>query len=387
MNKKLIIILSAVVLVFGLSAVLLFVPFFEVTREEPIVIACFSDPHHDYGLQDSEPYIRESSQKAADFVKEYTKGGADYVFIGGDITGRFSEWNDESIKNVMDASYNVFSQASKNGKALVVTGNHDPEPSTFSDTLEINSNDYSSYIKAAFGEPSAELYLHDLGEDYTFPFDEQLCYRYELDGFEFLCINTPNGDRRGTKQIGYSGLYIEQVEWVEEQLKSIGKEKTVFLVCHYSVEDIRTATSLTDLVDISPENPSRKKMTELMQEYTNVVYCYGHVHTEIYEVLDSSEESVKPIVSGVESSAIGCHMGSLGFYNDHYYGEKLGKEDPKVIQVMLIYVYSDRLVFEVHNTGEKPAYDGSYEIASFTIERDMTAQFKEKVSLFDKIVG
>ena len=302
-------------------------------------------------------------------------------------TSLSAEKVNESIKNMMEASFNVFSKASKDGKVLVVTGNHDSEPSTFSDTLEINSNDYSSYVKNALGEPISALYLHDLGEEFTFPFDEQICYRYKIGEFEFLCVNTPNGDRRSIKQFGHNGLYIEQIEWVEKQLAEIGTEQTVFLLCHFKVEDIETVTGLDTRADTSPDNPALLKMQSLMEKYSNVVYCYGHVHSEMHEVFENSEESVAPIVDDVATSALGCHMGSLGFYKDHYNEGNLGKEDPKVIQVMLIYVYSDRLVFEVHNTGEMPSYDGEYELNPFTVSRDMSSQFSKKISLFEKIFG
>ncbi len=367
-------------------AALLFVPVFNANGKEPFVIACFSDPHHDYGIPDKAPYVRESSQKAVDYVKALTGGGADLVFIGGDVTGRYTDWTDESIENLMDASYKLFASAAKGGKALVATGNHDPEPSVHSDTLEINSNDYTKYIEKALGKPKTEFYSSDISEDHAFPFDEQLAFRYEVGGFEILGLNTPQGDRRHLKQDGHNGLYIEQVEWLEKQLKSIGKDETVFLMCHYSPDTIHTVTSLLDPVDESVYNPCRIKMKELMEEYSNVIYCYGHVHTENVEALASTKESVQPF-SDSEKSALACHMGSLGYYKDYYNPGKLGAKDPQVVQVMMIYVYSDRIVFSEHNTGEKPAYSGDYELEEYAVERDLGNHFTKKSSLFQKIFG
>ncbi|MBQ8550524.1 MAG: metallophosphoesterase [Clostridia bacterium] len=385
MKKKLIIAASAVALVAVLAAVM-FIPFFEVKAEEPFVIACFSDPHHDYGIQNSAPYTRPSSQKAVEYVNKVTGGGADLVLVGGDISGRFSDWTDESIKNMMDGSFDLFKSASKDGDILWVTGNHDPEPSVYIDTMEINSNDYSTYLENAMGKPNAPLYSADIGEEHTFPFDELLCYRYSVNGFEFLCLNSPQADRRNTKQVGVNGLFIEQVEWVEEQLKSIGKDKTVFLLCHYAIDNINTVTSAFDLADTEVYNESRVKMAELMNEYNNVIYCYGHVHTELHEALADSKESVQQI-DPENDSAIQCHMGSLGYCKDSYNDGNLSAEDPKVVQVMLIYVYSDRIVFAEHNTGEKPTFGGEYELAPYEISRDLSAQLCKKVSLFEKFFG
>ncbi len=384
--KKIKKLLSAVIAL-GIIAAVLFVPFLSVKSEEPFVIACFSDPHHDYGIQDTEIRIRPSTRTAVEYVQRLTNGGADVVLLGGDMTGRFSEWTDESIKNVMDSTYAIFAEAAKGGKALVVTGNHDPEPTVHSDTLEINSNDYSKYVEKEFGSPAATLYSSDIGEEHTFPFDELLCYRYEVGGFEFLCLNTPQGDRRNTKQVGQNGLFIEQVEWVEKQLKSIGKDETVFLLCHYAPDNINTVTSALDLVDMEVYNESRTKMKELMQEYKNVIYCYGHVHSEDSEALASTAESIAFIDYEGKDSALQCHMGSLGYYKDTYNPGNLGAEDPKVVQVMMIYVYSDRIVFAEHNTGEEPCYGGEYKLEEYTLERDMSSQFSKKQSLFEKIFG
>ncbi len=364
----------------------LFIPFFSAGAEEPFVIACFSDPHHDYGVADAEPFVRPSSQKAVEYVNTITKGGADLVMIGGDITGRYTTWTDEGIKNLMDASYSLFAGAAKGGKALVATGNHDCEPTVHSDTLEINSNDYTKYIEKAMGKPKAEFYSSDISEDHAFPFDEQLCFRYEVNGFEVLGLNTPQGDRRSIKQVGHNGLYIEQVDWLEKQLKSIGKDETVFLMCHYSPDTIHTVTSLLDPVDETVYNACRVKMKELMEEYSNVIYLYGHVHTEAVQALASTEESVQPF-SDNENSALACHMGSLGYYKDFYNPGNLGAEDPKVVQVMMIYVYSDRIVFAEHNTGEMPANSGDYELEEYTVERNLADNFSKKVSLFQKIFG
>ncbi len=387
--KKKIILSVCIALFIGLCAAVLFIPFFEVASEEPMIIACFSDPHHDYGIQDSEPYIRPSTQKAVDYVNRITNGGADLVLVGGDITGRFSVWTDESIKNTMDASFDVFKSASKNGDILLVTGNHDSEPTVHSDTMEINSNDYSKYVESAMGAPSSTLYSSEIEEGLAYPFDDELlCYRYNVGNIEFLCINTPQGDRRTIRgQVGDNGLYIEQVEWVENELKSIGKDKTTFILCHYPVDYINTVTSPILEVNMSTDNPSRVKMQELMAEYSNVIYCYGHLHSETIEVLAETDEVINPIIEDNDNSAISCYMGSLGYYKDFYNPGNLGKEDPKVIQVMMIYIYSDRIEFAVHNTGEMPANLGEYDLVSYSLSRDMSAQLTKKESLFSKIFG
>ena len=68
-NKKFIITLASVAVVLALAAAVLFIPITAVS-DDPIVIACVSDPHHEYGVQDTESHVRPSSQNAIEYIKK-----------------------------------------------------------------------------------------------------------------------------------------------------------------------------------------------------------------------------------------------------------------------------------------------------------------------------
>ncbi len=381
MNSKPLKIIIIAVAVLALAAVALFIPI-NTTGDGPLMsIACFSDPHHEYGVEQTADKVRPSTQKAVEYVKTLT-GGADLVMVGGDITGRNGEWNDDNIKETMNASFEAFKSASADGKILLVTGNHDPEPSVHGEVTSINSNDYSQYIKNGLGEFKAAFYTSDLNNEFAGPFEELLCYRYEIKGINFIGLNTPYGDRREAKQVGQNGLYTEQVEWLEKQLKEIGKEQTVFVLCHYPIDSLSTVYVATEKVDKEEYNSSRELMTQLAEEYKNMIYCYGHVHTEEHEAKFGANELVS--TCGANGATL-CHMGSLGYYNDHF-GGPLEFKDPTVVQVNMIYIYSDRLVFEMHNTGDSQPYGGNYELEPYVIMRDMS-DVKSKTNLFSVLFG
>ena len=371
---KVLIIAAAVLLVVLIGA--LFIPINSADDGALMTIACFSDPHHEYGVEQTDKKVRASTEKAVNYVKELT-GGVDLVMVGGDIAGRNGEWNDDNIKEMMNASFDVFKSASTDGKVLLVTGNHDPEPSVHGEVTSINSNDYSQCIKAGLGDFDAAYYTSDLDNEFAGPFEELLCYRYKINGINFIGLNTPYGDRREVKQVGHNGLYYEQVEWLQKQLEAIGKDETVFVLCHYPVDNISTVYVATEKVDSEEYNASRELMTQLVSEYDNMIYCYGHVHTEKHEAFFESGEIVGTFS---DEGAIACHMGSLGYYNDHF-GGPLAFEDPTVVQVTMIYIYTDRIVFEVHNTGGSEAYGGEYTLKPYVVMRDMSAAQK-KTNLF-----
>ena len=384
-NKKTLTVVVSVAAALAALAAVLFIPF-EAKREEPITIALISDPHHEYGVQDEESHVRPSSQKAIEYIKKLTGGGADYLLCGGDITGRNGEWSDGTIADTVKASYELFSSAAKDGKALIVTGNHDPEPSVHSGTETINSNDYSEFMASSLGEPDAAFYTADLSVDQSFtgPFNELLGYRYTVGNLSFIGLNTPYGDRRDVKQTGHNGLYEDQVDWAAEEIKKLGADHTVILLCHYPADELKTVENAQTKMYDAEDNGARVKMLALLSENDNIIYCYGHVHTETHEAFFETGEHVTQ-VDGADSSVI-CHMGSLGYYNDHF-GGPLAKADPTVVQVNMLYIYSDRIVFEFHNTGESEPYGGNYEVEPFVIERDMSKTLSVKTNLFEKIFG
>ncbi len=328
-----------------------------------MTIACISDPHHEYFVQDNADFVRESSKTAVDKIKEITDGGADIVLVGGDITGRRGEWDYNKIDSVMNASFNLFSSASKDGKILLVTGNHDPEPTEHTKIYDINSNDYAALIKKAMGKPDEALYSEDINAE-TGPFNEMLCYKYTVNDYVFLSLNTPYGERKEIGQTGHNGLYAEQIDWLKRQLESIKKDKTVFVLCHYTPDTIYEVSAYNTEVDKNAENKSQAGMKKLLSDYENVIYLCGHIHTgETETAYESSEQICR--ING-DSGAMITHMGSLAYYDDAYKSD-IGETDASVVQVTMIYVYNDKITFQVVNTGKNPALNGIYELDPYTV--------------------
>lgn len=367
MKKRILIpaIITAVVLLVAAATIFATLPKNKKSTDPIMTIACISDPHHEIFVQDNADFVRESSKTAIAKIKEATNGGADIALVGGDITGRRGEWDYNKITSVMDASFNLFSSASKYGKILLVTGNHDPEPTEHTKNYDINSNDYSAALQKAMGKPDAALYSKDVKAE-TGPFNETLCYKYTVNGYVFLGINTPYGERHEIGQTGYNGLYVEQIDWLQKQLESIKKDETVFVLCHYTPDTIFEVTAYNTKVDDSEENKSRKKMTQLLSDYDNVIYLCGHVHTGETETYYESSEQICRING--DSGAMITHMGALAYHHDGF-KKKLDKTDSLVVQVTMIYVYSDKITFQVLNTGENPALNGIYELDPYTIEK------------------
>jgi len=326
--------------------------------------------------------VRPSSQKAVEYIAKKS-GGADLVMVAGDILGGRGDWDKNTIKSTLDASYKLFRSASSNGKVMIATGNHDCSASALIGAEKVNSNDYSEYLKKDLGDFEAALFSTDIEAQKEVPFEEILCYRYKINGLDFIGINTPYGDRRQVGQKGYNGLYLEQVEWLEKELKSIGKDKTVFVLCHYPLDMFYTVTASFEKTDISDKNESLLLMTKIHKEYPNMIYCCGHTHIEEDQARFEASEVIRPYV---KDGAITCHLGSLAYYNDHY-GGHLTNEDTKVIQTTLIKIYSDKIIFEKYNTGEKSSYGGNYQIKPLVIKRDLSKQLQieTKTNLFKTI--
>jgi len=372
-------ILSVLVLIFSITSSFasedadMHEPEYDNSDETPIfTVACFSDLHIDYGIQSWENPIRLGTVSAVDMIRDEF-GKVDVVLVGGDITSNNggNTWTSDIIINTIDTVYNTLSLASKDGKVLFVSGNHENEAGIIAGNTE-HSGDYEMYMLAALGDFKDTLYLDNLVTDSVSEFNEMLCYRYTVNNMEFIGINTPYRPERSD---GY--IYPEQIEWVEEQLVQIGKDKTVIIFCHYPLNNISTPSGYSA--------DSGELLTGLLEEYPNVIYCYGHVHgADEWQVKYNTSELVEVHGDKVltDNNAyetdgfITCHMGSMGFYKNSYQPDWLSIDEPVVVQLMTISFYSNHITFRMHNTGEEPGFGGSYDIASFTVMRDLKEQFK-----------
>lgn len=325
----------------------------ESGEQEPLyTIACFSDLHVDYGIQYWDLPIRKSTIKAVNFVRDEL-GGADLVMVGGDITSQNDKnipWTEEAFTKVQETIHNTVSSASKDGKVLYVSGNHDSQASVASGG-GFWSGDYEEYMKKEVGDYEAALYNE--GARY----EELLCYRYNINGLEFIGINTPSIAE------AVSTVYYNQIEWVAGELEKIGKDKTVIILCHYP---------LTSLQDPDRED-LEALMRETLQKYPNVIYCYGHVHgdDEKYVWYETEE-----LVRTADTGYITCHMGSMAYYKNQFQPDWLTIDEPMIVQLMMISFYSDHIEFQMYNVGEVSGAPKVYELEPFVVERNMKEQIR-----------
>ncbi|MBP3301015.1 MAG: metallophosphoesterase [Clostridia bacterium] len=346
---------------------------FEESGSPYFSVACFSDLHVDYGIQGNATPIRTGTIKAAQYVQE-NLGGAHVVLVGGDILSNNdynkNYWNTARIKSAQQAVYDTMSMASKDGKVLLVAGNHDYEAGTMSKDGDVyNSADYERYMTGAVGSYDAVLYQNDLNPSYG-KYNELLGYRYRISGIDFIGINTPY---RTGKVDG--GLFRGQITWLDEQLDEIGKDRTVVVLCHYPVNMIP---------DQAGENYTTQYMQEVLKKYPNVIYCYGHVHgSDSYYAWYNTSELI--LNDGnrtrLENNAyetegyITAHMGSMAYYNTQFQSGWLTAAEPMINQNLMIDFYEDHITFKYYNHGVKSAVEGVYDITSFTVMRDLRAQF------------
>ena len=361
-------------------------------------VACFSDMHHEYGIQYWDTPYRNSSKTAVDYIKN-TLGGVDVLLIGGDISGRRTAssggnliWTGGSdvINNFQKKNYQLFQSATSSGKVMVVTGNHDPEPSVHMSGgyPSANSNDWSSYMKQGVGAFEASVTYSDLNlstegipSQYQ---NEVLGYRYTVNGIPFIGLCTPFGDRRDVGQTGHNGLYAAQVEWLEEQLTAIGKNKTVVVLCHYPTTSIPTvANGGAKKTAVLSDGEAETKMNSVLAKFPNVIYSYGHIHGDNSRIAkNSTSELVVPSGSCTlqsdnsykTSGWISAFMGSLGYYGNSHQSS-LSDADSKVVQFLVMDFYADHITFRYYNTGSHYAPGGVEVLRSFTVQRDLSAQF------------
>lgn len=346
------------------------IPEYDNTGKELLYrVACFSDLHVDYGIQNDEPPIRPSTQVAVDALKKL--GGADAMIVGGDIVSGNSKaaWNKPLFEKVKDTVYSTLAPGTSTGAVMPITGNHDNEPGVYAGGTYY-SGEYDDMMLDNIGEFTASFYSTELKNPLeSTRFNELLCYRYTLDNMEFIGINTPF---RPTREAGY--VYAEQITWVSEQMKAIGRDKTVILFCHYP-------TIVSPAGDKGGD--SATKLKSLMGLYPNIIYCYGHSHDHDDMTVYNTSENVVPngeaklLESGAYqvNSAITCFMGSMGYYDyalpDGTSIKGLTASDPAVVQFLLIDFYADHITFKYYNTGEHSPDPDVYEISSFTVMRDM----------------
>ena len=345
------------------------VPEYDNGDNEPIYrVACFSDLHIDYNLQNQNPPIRPATIKAVEALKDL--GGADVMIVGGDtVSGndKGGRWSKDIYKKTADTIYETLSDGVDGGEVLFITGNHDSEPGVYANNA-FYSGDMDAYMTDNAGEFVDAFYFDDLENPVeNSKWNELLCYRYTNENMEIIGINTPY---RSTRTGGY--VYAEQIAWVNDQMKEIGRDKTVILFSHYPLSSVTSPTG-------DKGGDANSKLKSLLGMYPNILYFYGHIHDGDDMVWYHTMEQVEPAgnVTLLENGAyesnryITCFMGSMGYYDTHYQPGGLTAQDPMVVQFLLVDFYADHITFQYYNVGETNCDPDVKEIASFTVMRDM----------------
>lgn len=358
------------------------VPDEEEVRETPLyTIAALSDMHIDYGLQNKENVIREATQNALNTIKE--KENPDMVIAGGDMTstnGGTANWSKEIFDKAVDQMTRVLSAASKEGKVLYVNGNHDYEVGG----TAFNSGAYiDEEMKENVGDYKRVLYEDEDRKS------NLLAYYYEIDGIHYIGLNTPyNGDKTVS---GY--VYTkESIDWVEETLKEIPKDDLIIFMAHYMLQDSRGSTGASKGLSNTYESNTRLK--NILLDYPNLIYLYGHDHGGAFIEKDTFERvtayntdgSIETNSNKRASSFTSSFAGSLSYYMNRYNGGWLSAAQPKVVQALMIYVYEDHVDLQMKNYGEETGvrkYPSSYSIA---LLKEMTSDVYE-VDNTEKIVA
>lgn len=346
--------------------------------EEPVMrIAFFSDLHIEFGLQDNATAVRPSTIKAAKAALALTDGeGFDVVLVGGDMTGHRGNWTTEKVTKVKKQIHETMTGITKDGKVLYVGGNHDQDSSEAAKAVGTDdfSGCYADLMTKTAGEFVSALYSDDISKNLS-PFNEILCYRYTFGGMEFIGISTPH-----LAELGASGLYPQQTQWLEDEMAKIGKDKTVFILCHYPEDALFTYLNKST---VSASNICKDQLMDIFATYPNIVYCYGHHHSgENWWARSKSTDLVK-VPDGMSLAGanlykakgyISSHMGSMGYYDTPYQPGGLTTADPECVQFVTVDVYADRLTFQVHNAGAQPAKGGKMEVSPISFARDLADQ-------------
>ncbi len=332
-------------------------------------VAAFADPHVDYGIQSWQTPIRQSTIDAAEYIRDLL-GPVDVALVAGDMVSNNGKntWTKALFDKVQITMFSTLAKATKEGNVLFVAGNHDNEAGINADDSWY-SGDWGDIMTAQNGEFTAEYRFDDRGKGKS-KFNELLCYRYTLNGMEFIGINTPY---RAERSNGY--IYVDQIEWVRKQLKEIGREKTVLLLCHYPLGYLGTAPG-------DSRGEVEEKLKSLLQVYPNAIWVYGHHHGSDAEYAwYNTYELVRP-AGNVEklpnnafrsSSYITAHAGSMGYYNTRFQWH-LSELEPGINQFLRMDFYTDHITFRYYNTGAGSADDDVRFLSSFTVMRDLSSQ-------------
>ena len=348
----------------------------EETEEKPLfTLATLADLHGERKYDSREEYIRDGVYQAVEGIQ---KEGADVVAFLGDIISNTypdnsgSAWGStpadrlEPWSNALNLMNAAAESATESGRALMIGGNHDYAIGGY----VFNSGDYTSGIETNMPELTSEnaYFQTEWPDDTSDEVKETghvLAYHYNIEGMDFIAINTPYTGTEITSGWAYDSGALD---WVEEELAAIGADKTVFVLGHYPTSSLASGDADT-----------YTRIKEIFADYPNVIYLYGHVHnpyihTDTYQRIKTYEEdAITEFQNRYESSPgyVEAFAGSVSFTNDIGLTDDHTDGTPAVVQGLIVKVYSDRIVFQMKNYGDESNPLGVETLREYTVMREV----------------
>ena len=238
--------------------------------------------------------------------------------------------------------------ATENGYTMYVTGNH--EYSTGGSAY--NSGDYSFIMEEDIGPFKHALYADD-------KFNSLLAYHYEIDGVDFIGINTPYS---GSENHSNYVIDVGCIDFVQNILNEIGQEKLVIVACHYPFNDSRGISSSGK--GMSNTSDMNNRLKAVLNSHPNTVYVYGHDHGGMYIKTDTFERVTPYRTDGtiignhheIPSGFVSSFAGSMAYYNStiNYNGQTYSgiySYGPPLYQALIVYIYDNCIELQMKNYG------------------------------------
>lgn len=332
---------------------------------EPIfTLAVISDLHTDAGIEGWEEPIRGSVTLTTKAI--YEQEDADVILLGGDLTSAHmgSSWGSSDAEKIANfkAAQNAIIEAAESAtdshRVLYATGNHD-----FAIGLKtFNSGDYidaqERYLPELVDAKSIDDVEANAYFQKTMPsgtaagVEHVLAYHYNIDGLDFIVLNTPYIGADKHNDYNYD---TDSLNWIKNKLDAIGKDKTVFFIAHYP---LNTDKNLSSGKGVNAATQAVLKES-VLDEYPNAIYLYGHDHGGYKIVADTYERVTTYDANGnsydnryvMPDGFVSSFVGSMSYYGTGIEPSSLGDETLNVIQGLMVYVYEDRIVFQMKNYG------------------------------------
>lgn len=356
--------------------------------EDPVyTIVAVADYHTDYGIEASEAHVRDSVITTMNRIRQEENANVIVslgdLFSANDKTHWFAgtDADREALyQQVLQATYQATESGMDEPMVMYIAGNHETEIGC----TAFNSQSFvEDGTERTMGEMVAATGVDDMEANAYFEMDltgvltnaqgqrNVLAYHYNVDGLDFIALNPPYMGKRNM-----DGIYEYDegaLEWVSNKMATIGKDKTVVMIGHYPV-----GTDFRNADNASLTAKSDQLLRQILREYPNTIYLYAHVHddyikADTYETIVAYEEDARTVFTNRYSAPTGfisAFAGSMG-----YFGNAAGlvpqgnltAQTPNYIQALLVYIYSDRIVFQMKNYGESGG-----ELEPYTVMRTVT---------------